>query len=210
MLWGWSPPAAARNQIQVHISHIRKRLREVGADDRLETRTDGYVLRPVRSDVEVFTSLADEAAGDFRAHRYHSAADGCRRALQAWSGPALSGLDAEFVSGQARILEEQRSVVFRRLVDLELNFGHFEALIPELTEAVQKDPLDDGLRLRLMTALQRSGRSADALDVYQDGRRQLNRELGLDPTRMLQNAETAVLHSRPIEHEAWDFGDSTD
>jgi DNA-binding SARP family transcriptional activator len=44
-----------------------------------------------------------------------------------------------------------------------------------------------------MLALYRSERQADALKVYQSARQTLNRELGLEPCRALQNLQRAIL-----------------
>ena len=50
-----------------------------------------------------------------------------------------------------------------------------------------------------MLALYRSGRQAEALDVYRRGRRRLRDELGLEPGEELRRLEQAILaHDRTI------------
>jgi tetratricopeptide (TPR) repeat protein len=49
-----------------------------------------------------------------------------------------------------------------------------------------------------MLALYRSGRQADALESYRDGRRRLIDELGLEPNEKLQELEHAILTSDPV------------
>jgi len=48
-----------------------------------------------------------------------------------------------------------------------------------------------------MLALYRSGRQADALEVYRDARRTLSVELGLEPGPRLRELEQAVLQQDP-------------
>ena len=54
-----------------------------------------------------------------------------------------------------------------------------------------------------MLALYRSGRQAEALQVYQDARRTLVEELGLEPGQALQRLEQSILtHDPAIEPPA--------
>ncbi len=48
-----------------------------------------------------------------------------------------------------------------------------------------------------MLALYRSGRQAEALEAYQDARRALVDELGIDPSRELRELEQAILRQDP-------------
>ena len=48
-----------------------------------------------------------------------------------------------------------------------------------------------------MLALYRSGRQADALEVYRQTRKTLDEELGLAPSRPLQRLQTAILRQEP-------------
>ena len=49
-----------------------------------------------------------------------------------------------------------------------------------------------------MLALYRSGRQAEALHVYQDARRVLSDELGLEPEQELRDLETAILRQHVV------------
>ena len=58
-------------------------------------------------------------------------------------------------------------------------------------------------RAQLMLALYRSGRQAEALDVYREGRVALVEELGLEPGRALQELERSILtHDSALEPPA--------
>ena len=65
--------------------------------------------------------------------------------------------------------------------------------MPELEALVREHPLRESLARLLMLTLYRGGRQADALDVYQDARRGLVGELGLEPGPALQQLEQAIL-----------------
>lgn len=207
MIWGYAPPPKVRNQIQVHISHIRKILRGAGTPEVLETKPDGYLLHlePAASDVGIFNALESVGESAFKEHRYRAAGEAFRLALSVWRGQALSGVEAVFVNSEARLLEERRRAVFRRWVDIEIGLGRPEHLLPPLFQAARAEPLDEGLCLRLMAALQRSGRIADALALYRSCQRLLRQELGIEPHETLVAAECAVLRGELIEHQEWRF-----
>src|SRR6185312_10356657 len=103
-------------------------------------------------------------------------------ALGLWRGDTLSDvtLEAGARSAAARLDDERRAARSERY-DAALALGRHNELVPELERAVAADPLDERLLRQLMTALYRSGRQADALARYRDGRQRLVDELGVEP-----------------------------
>src|SRR5262249_59235071 len=93
--------------------------------------------------------------------------------------------------------EELGVEALEQRVDAELALGRHAGVIGELEARVREHPLRERLRASLMLALYRSGRQADALAVYQEGRRVLVDELGLEPARALQDLEQAILRHEP-------------
>jgi YVTN family beta-propeller protein len=94
-------------------------------------------------------------------------------------------------------LEEERLDALTDRVDCELALGRHHELTSELESLVKQYPLRERLRAQLMLALYRSGRQAEALDAYQNARRTLVEELGLEPGRELHDLEHAILTHDP-------------
>jgi YVTN family beta-propeller protein len=190
-LWHESPPETAQTAVHVHVSQLRKAL---GAD-RIETRAPGYVLRVEvdELDVERFERLVEES----RSASPAVAAERLRAALSTWRGAPLADLDGDLARPDRAHLEEKRMAAVELRIAADLDLGGHDALVPELDGLVREHPLRERLRGQLMVALYRSGRQAAALEVYRDGRRLLDAELGLEPGDELKRLERAILEQDP-------------
>ncbi len=123
-------------------------------------------------------------------------ADTLRRALALWRGPPLADLTFEpFALTEVPRLEELHTSAQEDLIDVELALGlHAGAdLVPRIEALVARYPLRERLRGQLMLALYRSDRQAEALAAYQDLRRGLVEELGIEPSPDLRALEQAIL-----------------
>jgi DNA-binding SARP family transcriptional activator len=67
----------------------------------------------------------------------------------------------------------------------------------ELIQLVRLYPLRERFRAQLMTALYRCDRQAEALARYDEGRRLLADELGVDPGMLLREVYRAILTADP-------------
>jgi YVTN family beta-propeller protein len=191
-LWGGSPPETAATALQGHISHLRKLL---GAD-RIVTRTPGYALRVDSGELDLdrFQSLAAMA----RRQEPLEAAETLRRALALWRGSPLAELEGQpFARREQLRLEELHLGVLSERIEADLALGRHAELVQELEGLVAEHPHRERLRGQLMVALYRSGRQADALEVYRSGRRLLDDELGLEPGEELKRLERAILEQDP-------------
>ena len=191
-LWGESPPPTAPTALQVSVSKLRKTL---GAA-RIVTRAPGYVLelQPEELDLLRFESLASEGASALARANAERAAGLLHEALSLWRGHPLADLAYEaFVQPEALRLEGLRLVALEQRIEADLALGRHVQVVGELEGLVAEHPLREGLRGRLMLALYRSGRQADALEAYQAARRTLVDELGLEPSADLQELERAIL-----------------
>jgi DNA-binding SARP family transcriptional activator len=188
VLWGAKPPRTAATSLHNFVSQLRK---ELGADV-LETRPPGYVLRvqPEQVDVEQFRVRVAQA----RALPGEARAAALDDALALWRGDALADFRFdEWAQNEAERLEELRIAVVEERVDTQLELGGAAALVGELESLVDEHPLRERLRFQLMLALYRSGRQAEALGVYQEARRRLVDELGIEPGPQLQELHGAIL-----------------
>ena len=184
-LWSGQPPAAALNTIQHYVSQLRKLL----SADRIVTRPPGYEIHVKRGelDLEQFEALLEQ-----------DDAGALREALALWRGPALADLAYEpFAQAEAVRLEELRLAALERRLELDLEAGRDAELVGELEALIAEHPLRERLRGQLMLALYRAGRQAEALAAYQEARRVLVDELGIDPSPALQELEKAILRQDP-------------
>jgi YVTN family beta-propeller protein len=191
-IWGERPPATAAKTVQVYVSQLRKVL----GDGRLETRGHGYSLRvdPGELDAEQFEALCSRAAGSNPA----GAAALLRQALALFRGDPLSDVSYEpFATAEITRLEELRLHALEERVEADLGLGRHRALVPELEALVERYPLRDRLRGQLMLAFYQSGRQADALEKYREGRVLLDQELGLEPSPALRELQAAILLHDP-------------
>jgi YVTN family beta-propeller protein len=201
-LWPDAPPPTAAKIVQAHVSRLRKALDGSG-EGILLTRGHGYLLHvePGQLDVERFRRLLDAGRQALAAGDADRGAEMLRDALALWRGPPLADFayDSFAQEGIAR-LEELRVSALEERIDADLALGRHDAVVEELEQLVARHPLRERLRGQLMLALYRSGRQAEALEVYRDARRTLADELGLEPGPSLRQLERAILaHDEALE-----------
>jgi DNA-binding SARP family transcriptional activator/class 3 adenylate cyclase len=196
-LWGAQPPPTAGKSLQVHVSRLRKAL---GARGRLVTHGSGYLLRADAEDIDAarFERLVESGRARLIAGDADEAAVDLREALELWRGRPLSDFVYEaFAQAEIARLEELHVAALEERIEADLVLERHAGLIGELDALVAEHPLRERLRAQLMLALYRSGRQAEALAVYQEARRVLVEELGLEPGRTLHELEQAILRHEP-------------
>jgi DNA-binding SARP family transcriptional activator len=118
-----------------------------------------------------------------------------RNALSLWRGTAYADVATTQVAGVESVrLEELRVELWEDCLEAELACGRHRRVLGELQAAVASFPLRERLRAHLMTALYRSGRQPEALASYQEYRSLLAEEMGLDPSRELDQLHSAILN----------------
>lgn len=204
-LWGEEPPSTAPKALQVAVSRLRRALepeRSSGQTDGvLVTRPPGYELRVERGQLDLHRFEDRMAVGRtaLGAGDAVVAAAEVDEALALWRGAPLGDLAYE-ASLQADIarLEELRIAALEDRVAANLLLGRHAELVAELEALIRNHPMREGLREQLMLALYRSGRQADALAAYQEARRMLVEDLGVEPGRRLREVHQQILTQDPV------------
>jgi predicted ATPase/DNA-binding SARP family transcriptional activator len=199
-LWGEEAPETARSALRVHVAGLRKAL---GAR-QLCTRPTGYLITvdATQLDFHCFRSLVGQAERAFSEGQLEAARRDLEQALELWRGPPLADFAYDGFS-QAAIVElnEQRLAALEKRFEADLALGRHAWLLGELDALVAANPFREGLRRQQIVALYRCGRQADALAAYQQVRRKLAAELGIEPSPGLQWLEGAILRQDPgLEH----------
>jgi hypothetical protein len=146
-------------------------------------------LDPEQFDLARFRRLREHAGPDPA-----SAAVELKEAMALWRGPALAEFASEpFAQAERLRLEEERLEALEKRIDAELALGRHATLVGELEALVATQPLRERLPGQPMLALYHCGRQAKALAVYQEGRVLLVEELGIEPGRVLQRVQLAIL-----------------
>ena len=195
-LWGEEPPEKAANALQARVSQLRKALGRSGSE-ALVTRAPGYLLEvgPGDLDVERFVRLAGDGRRALAQGDAAGAAATLGAALALWRGPALADFAYEpFAQGEIARLEEARLAALEERLEADLALGRHGELGGELESLITAHPLRERLRGQLMLALYRSGRQAEALEAYQETRRVLVEELGIEPSPPLRELHAAILN----------------
>ena len=176
------PVAALQNQV----SRLRRRL----PDGLIESVADGYRLAPtvVEVDEELLADLLRARVLDADAMAVID------DALARWHGPAYPELvDIDDGRVESSRLDELRLRALEARAEGLLATGDVDRAQIELAALGDLEPLRERPRALLMEALARAGRTADALRVYDEFRRLLADELGIDPSPSLAAAHADLL-----------------
>jgi DNA-binding SARP family transcriptional activator/tetratricopeptide (TPR) repeat protein len=196
-LWDGQPDERVEQKLQLHVHRLRRML---DAAERLTFGPGGYQLRvlPDELDAERFEGLLEEATPLTTAEPTR-AVELIRKALELWRGTPYGDVETPSLVAETQRLTDRRLAATEALYQARLGSGEDAAIVADLTDEVRRHPLRERLWALLMVALYRSGRQADALEAYQDARRTLVDELGLEPGPELRSVEQGILAGEPVE-----------
>lgn len=195
-IWGDERPGSAVNTLQGYVSQLRRAL---GAD-RIQTRSPGYVLAVEGGLIDAvrFESLLKEGQRARADGRPERSAAALAQALELWRGDALADFSyADWAQPHIARLEELRLIAVEEGIGARLDLGQHGEILGELDALVIAHPLRERLWAARMLALYRSGRQAEALRSFQDLRRHLVEELGIEPSPTLVALEDSILRQDP-------------
>ena len=197
-VWGADPPPSAAHTLESYVSRLRQLFH--GHGTRLVRRGAGYALElgEATLDARGFLELQERAslAGAMDEHR--DAIELTAAALAMWRGPALADVALSSAGrAEADRLEELRLRTYELRFDAELALGGHEQAIGELQTLVAQNPYRERFVAQLMLALYRSGRHAEALETYEQTRRRLDDDLGLQPSTDLQQLSGQIVRQDP-------------
>jgi DNA-binding SARP family transcriptional activator len=187
-VWARDPPKNVRGSLQTLVA----RLRTVIGSEWFETAVDGYrmLCEPHQVDALRFIHLARAAgAGDDTARRARVSA-----ALELWRGRPFEGVGSVLLAqAHEPLLVELYVTAQEHRLDLENASANIQDRIAELRELVARFPLRESLWVRLIVALDSSGRRAEALAAYEQVRIRIADELGVDPGPELRELYAELL-----------------
>lgn len=201
-LWSESTlPVDPMNALQIRVSKLRRALKAVGVGDVVAREGVGYraTIDPSAVDALDFAdrirtarAAAAKAADNGGMHAAHLQA--YDDALALWRGDPLSDFAIErWAVAEAARLTELRLAAMTERAQVALALGRHQEVVGDLEPVVAHDPTLESLAGLLMLALYRSGRQAEALDVYTRTREVLDESLGLEPSVSLRSLHERVL-----------------
>jgi len=187
-------PDLARRTCQSYLSRVGDVAEAAGCGARLETGGGWYLLRidPDHIDWHRFRRLKGAAEAAVRGGDVEGAVTLLRDAERLWRGPALAGLSGRWIDGMRVSMEAEHHTATVKLMELELALGRHAEITGELQRLSAEHPTDAVVTGYQMTALYRSGRHAEALQLYRDYRARCA-ELGLAPAPGLSALQQRML-----------------
>ncbi|WP_406514696.1 BTAD domain-containing putative transcriptional regulator [Streptomyces sp. NBC_00499] len=173
-LWDGNPPSSIRSNLKTYVAGLRR------AGIPITTSPDGYRIDagPGELDSLAFEELKSEPP----------------QALGLWRGPVLHGLPLS--PAMDAIVCRLQDLRFRMLETLPAHTIGPD-LMYSLREAIDLEPLREGLHAELMRSLYLHNRAGEAVQVYHGLRTRLATELGIDPGLEVQALYLQILATDP-------------
>lgn len=190
-LWGETPPRTARKNLQVYVSALRK---IVG--DRISFQGWGYRMRATSEELDLlrFLELGKSGRAAARSGDLVSAAALLGDAVRLWrTRPLEEFCHVPLVAAEVGRFTELFLSIYEDWVELEIELGRHVEALTSLDIVAARFPTRERITAARMTALARCGRTAEALATFDNLRRHLAAEMGIDPSPMIGKLYQSIL-----------------
>jgi DNA-binding SARP family transcriptional activator len=194
-VWPGKPPAKAANLVSVYVHHLRKLIGDAGGQV-IVTRAPGYqlMLGTDELDADRFAALVADGRQALDDGAPERAVDLLGEALGLWRGPALADVPlTQKMAAETDRLGEARVSAGELHAEASLACGRYTEAVPRIRRLLVDWPLREKLWALLMRALCGAGRQAEALEVYEQARKTISEELGVDPGAELRQLHQQIL-----------------
>ncbi|CAL9441269.1 Regulatory protein AfsR [Actinosynnema sp. ALI-1.44] len=176
-------PRSALSNIKSYAWQLRRLLPATDGGPRLEGRPGAYRLRvePGEVDVDRFRRHTVAARRAMAGGDVAEAVRHLEAASALWRGRPFAELAEDLVAPVVSELSELRWEVRETLADALTAQGRLREAVALLRELTTAEPLREGPWAGLVLALVRAGRRSEALATYDQARRVIADELGVDP-----------------------------
>ncbi len=199
-LWETDPPLAATGTVRTYVSRLRRAFDTADSNwttGPIESAGTGYVIPAGTGtlDLDVFQRMAADArvlrSGGLA--EKEKAAALLREAARLGYGEPLADIPGPYAQSQRVWIAELMMAATEDRLDLDIELGRHGAAAAELQTLLAEYPVRERLIELLMLALYRSGRQIDALAVFDNARRALSDDFGVDPGPGLQEMQRRIL-----------------
>lgn len=201
-LWGDTPPATAVNQVQAHVSKLRRILDPArparDSASPLESLGPSYLLRatPEQLDLLAYHELAEHAREANARGDLDAACGLYEKALGLWRGSPLAELDLLRDHPAVTGLTSQQTALIIDYAEASFSAHRHDSVVSHLQSLAAREPLNEKAHAHLMIALAGIGQQAAALQAFDLLRRRLDDQLGVYP-----GAELAEAHDRVLRQD---------
>ncbi|MFI6347301.1 BTAD domain-containing putative transcriptional regulator [Streptomyces sp. NPDC050560] len=206
-LWGENPPATAHNSLQAHIYRLRGTLQKLPVSaarlPRVTTRASGYALENCTDnlDMTLFRSRFAQSRS-VAGEDPHAAYKLLDEALELWRGSPMQDVAAGPMCQSVTLqLDEEYMTALEDKLWLSIGCQDPNDVIGELKRMSSVHPWRERITEMLMLALYRCGRQAEAIEAYNNARRRLVDELGMEPSLQLRQRFRDILNQAPSLRE---------
>jgi DNA-binding SARP family transcriptional activator/Tfp pilus assembly protein PilF len=194
-VWDGAPPTGVATTLRGHVLRLRRALGPE-AGDRIVACDPGYLIRVTDAELDVleFQELCLSSGAAIRDQDWAGASTAATEALALYQGTPLVDVPCQALrDAWVPQLEQARVQGLEWRIEADLRLGRRDQLVPELRDLVGEYPLRERFHAQLMVALAGARRQAEALAAYQDTRRVLIDELGIEPGPELRELQERIL-----------------